>query len=129
MDVKFESECFDGRGDFGLWRQKMKALLVQQKVAKALLDPGKLPVNLTEDEKEAMHEIAYSSIILHLYDNVVWRVSKVEKVIDLWEKLEELYMPKTVSNKIYLKDWLFRFKMDLPKNHDKNLNDFNTICT
>lgn len=82
----------------------MKVLLVQQKVAKALLELGKLPATLTKDEKEEMCGIAYSSIILHLVDNVLRRVSKIENVSELWVKLEELYMPKTLTNQIYLKE-------------------------
>lgn len=63
---------------------KMKVLLVQQKVAKALEDPSKLPTNMTDAEKSEMHEIAYTTIILHLADNVnLRRVSSIENMSDL----------------------------------------------
>lgn len=78
----------------------MKALLIQQKVSKALFDPSKLPT-LTKDEKDEMCEIAYCSIILHLDDNVLRRVNKIEKVRDLWAKIEELYKPNTLTKKIF----------------------------
>lgn len=128
MAAKFELERFDGKGDFGLWKTKMRALLVQQKVAKALLDPGKLPASMSNAEKEKMQEIAHSSIILHLADNVLRRVNKIEKVADLWAKLDELYMPKTLSNKLYLKEQFLGFKMDSSKNLEENLDDFSRIC-
>lgn len=83
MSTKFESERFDGKGDFDLWRQKMKALLTQQKVVKALLDPSKLPTAMIKDERDEMSEITHSSVILHLVDNVLRRVSKIENVRDL----------------------------------------------
>lgn len=129
MSAKYELERFDGKSDFNLWRQKMKALLTQQKVAKVLLDPSKLPANLTDDDKEEMREITHSTIILHLSDNVLRRVGKIEKVTELWSKLEELYMPKSLSSKIYLKERFFGFKMDPSKNLEENLDDFNVVCT
>lgn len=95
------------------------------------LDPvEKLPPNLTEADKEEMREIAHSSIILHLSNNLPRRVGKIEKLTDiLWAKLEELYMPKSLSTKIYLKKQFFGFKMDPSKNLEENLDDFNTVCT
>lgn len=117
------------KGDFGLWKQKMKALLLQQKVAKALLDPSMLPTTMTAEQKDEMYEIVFSSIILHLSDNVLRRVSKIEKVTKIWAKLERLYLPKTLTNKIYLKERFFGFKMDYSKSLEENLDDFTIICT
>lgn len=121
MSAKYELERFDGRGDFGLWKKKMTAFLVQQKLAKALLDPSKLLASMSDSEKEDMHDLAYSSIILHLADNVLRRVSKIDKVRELWAKLEELYMPKTLTNIIFLKERFFCFKMDSSKTLEENL--------
>lgn len=75
-----------------------------------------------------MADIACSSIIVYLCDNVLRRVSKIEKVIELWAKLEELYMPKTLTNKMYLKERLFGYKMDPSKSLEENLDDFSIIC-
>lgn len=107
----------------------MTTFLVQQKLSRALLDPSKLPTTMTELEKEELHDLAFSSIILHLADNVLRRVSKINKVRDLWAKLEELYMPKTLTNIIFLKERFFCFKMDAEKTLEENLDDFSTICT
>ncbi|XP_022157855.1 uncharacterized protein LOC111024471 isoform X2 [Momordica charantia] len=52
----------------------MKALLVQQKVAKALDDPSKLAGAKTAEEIVELQEIAFSSIILHLADNVLRKI-------------------------------------------------------
>ena len=41
--TKFDVEKFIGRNDFGLWRLKMKALLVQQGLQDALLREKNLP--------------------------------------------------------------------------------------
>ena len=49
--AKFEIEKFDSKGDFGMWRKKMKAILVQQKVAKALGGEQGMPSTMTDEEK------------------------------------------------------------------------------
>lgn len=61
----------------------MKAVLVQQKVAKTLIDPSKLPETMTDAEKQDRGETAYSTIILYLADNVLRRVSEIENVSKL----------------------------------------------
>lgn len=38
-------------------------------------------------------------------------------------------MPKTLTNKMYLKEQLFGYKMDPSKSLEENLDDFNIICT
>ena len=72
--MKMELEKFDGHSDFGLWQQKMKAILVQNWYSKALVVPKD-----EKDKKEAtpsmksqeMDELAYSLIILNLANNVL----------------------------------------------------------
>ncbi|TXG61365.1 hypothetical protein EZV62_012728 [Acer yangbiense] len=92
------SSCkeFDGSGDFGIWRRKVKALLFQQKILEAIEDLEKLPDKLN-DEKTAC---------------------------DVWKKLESLYLTKSLTNKIYLKERLFSFKMDASKCLGQNLDEF-----
>ncbi|KAL5576887.1 hypothetical protein UlMin_018586 [Ulmus minor] len=41
--AKFKLECFNGKGDFLLWKEKLKQVLVQQRVARAIEDPTKWP--------------------------------------------------------------------------------------
>ena len=63
--MRFEVSKFNGKGDFALLRKKIKAILVQQKVAK-ILDEESLPKSIIESEKRDMDEITYSMILLYL---------------------------------------------------------------
>ena len=47
MTTKFEVEKFTGTNDFGLWKMKMKAVLVKEGLAAALDSADKLPTTLT----------------------------------------------------------------------------------
>ncbi|KAI5666158.1 hypothetical protein M9H77_16011 [Catharanthus roseus] len=40
---KIETDRFDGKSDFVMWRRKMKAVLVQNKIAPAICSPEEYP--------------------------------------------------------------------------------------
>lgn len=66
--MKFVVEIrFDGRGDFTIWKKKMKMLLVQQKKMKVESDDK--PEQMIEDYAE-VKKITRSTIIL--YDNNIF---------------------------------------------------------
>ena len=64
--TKFEVEKFMGSNDFGLWRLKMRALLVHQGLEEALKGIGGLPTDMSEPEKKTLIEKAHSAILLSL---------------------------------------------------------------
>lgn len=74
-----------------------------------------------------MQELAYSLLILNLSDNVLRQVNEDNTTAKVWLKLESLYMTKSLSNKIYLKEKLFGFKMNPAKSLEKSLDDFKVI--
>lgn len=104
MGSKFHVEKFSRDNDFGLWRVKMRAMLVQQGLTDALRGPGKLPAHLTEEEKSNIMEKAHSSIILSLGDKALREVSREKTAQDVCTKLEQLYMNKPLANRLYLNE-------------------------
>ncbi|TXG58315.1 hypothetical protein EZV62_016144 [Acer yangbiense] len=125
--ARFEIEKFNEKGDFGMWRKMMKAILVQQKCVKTLEGEKDLPVTLSAEEKQDLMEMAYSTIVLNLADNVLRQVNDEDTAAKVWIKLESLYMNKYLSGKIYLKEQLFGFKMDQSKLLEDNLDDFTKL--
>ena len=126
MAAKVELEVFNGKSDFLLWRKKMRAVLIQQKVGKALDEA--YPTTWNDDKKKEIDEIAYSTIILLLLDNVLRKVDDTKTTADLWKKLESLFLVTTLPNKIFLLEQFFSFKMDVSKDLDANLDEFNRLC-
>ncbi|PON82264.1 hypothetical protein TorRG33x02_219660 [Trema orientale] len=124
---KIEIEKFDGKGDFGLWKKKMRAVLIQQKYTKALGDGSDFPELTKTADKQEVYETAYSLLILNLADNVLTQVDEEDSALKIWNKLDSLYMTKSLSNKIYLKEHLFGFRMDSTKSLEDNLDDFKKI--
>ncbi|TXG49068.1 hypothetical protein EZV62_024943 [Acer yangbiense] len=88
--MKFEIDRFDGTGDFGIWRRKVKAILSQQKILKAIEGSDKLPATLNEEQKNDMFEMALGTIILNLSDNVLKLFSfKMDASKGLGQNLDE----------------------------------------
>jgi hypothetical protein len=50
LSSKFEVEKFSGKRNFELWKLKMRDLLVQQGLQKALVGKSKKPTGMTEWE-------------------------------------------------------------------------------
>lgn len=61
MATRIDVKRFDGKGDFGIWRRRIYAILVQQKVAKALGGMKCLPESLTEEQKYEQMELAFGT--------------------------------------------------------------------
>ncbi|KAM6597765.1 hypothetical protein CsatA_008289 [Cannabis sativa] len=73
--AKYDVEKFTGSNDFGLWRMKMKALLVHQGLYEALLGEKSLPNSMSEKDKKEIAK-AHSAIILNLGDMILRKIPK-----------------------------------------------------
>src|SRR3954464_10360508 len=125
--TKYEIENFTGVNDFGLWRLKMKALLVQQDCLEALKGEAAMNAELMAAEKTNMIEKAHIAILLSLSDKVLQQVSKETATSGLWVKLESLYMTKSLVNRLYLKQALYSLKMIEYKVLAEQLDMFNKL--
>ncbi|KAI5647746.1 hypothetical protein M9H77_33751 [Catharanthus roseus] len=66
---KIETDRFDGKSDFVMWRRKMKAVLVQNKIAPTICSPEEYSESWKgEILKEKLGD-AHSCLTLHLTDN------------------------------------------------------------
>ena len=127
MGSKWDIEKFTGDNDFGLWKVKMEAVLIQQKCEKALKGEGSLPVTMTRAEKTEMVDKARSAIVLCLGDKVLREVAKEPTAASMWAKLESLYMTKSLAHRQFLKQQLYSFKMVESKAIMEQLTEFNKI--
>ncbi|KAL4591499.1 hypothetical protein LXL04_004467 [Taraxacum kok-saghyz] len=110
--MRFDVEKYDRRINFGLWQVQVKDVLIQSGLHKAL--KGKpAPVSSKEssaagkDDDEEWNDLdlrAASAIRLSLAKNVLANVHGISTTKELWEKLEQLYQGKGISNRLYLKE-------------------------
>jgi hypothetical protein len=100
---KFEVEKFSGKSNFELCKIKMRYLLVQQGIQKALAGKSKKPTAMTNEEWEDLDSKSLSTIRLCLADDVLFNIVGEDTTSGLWRKLESLYMTKSLMSRIYLK--------------------------
>ena len=122
--TRFEIGTFNEKGDFGSWKKKMRVLLSHHKVLIALeLDDRKWSDEQTTRTNEIREE-AFNLIFLHLEDIVIRKVDDMTNPLNLWNRLESLYVVISAPNLIYLKGMLFNFKMNASKSIDDNIDEF-----
>ena len=100
------------------------SLLAQQKLLRVLEDPIEWPDGTSKIQKEELLETATGIIIFNLSDAIIRKVDKEETLAKIWRKLEEQFQKKSLTNKIYLKERIFGFKMSHSKTLEKNLDEF-----
>ena len=123
-NAKFEVEKFDGTNNFSMWQCKVMDVLVQHSLDITLED--KLE-EMSNKDWEKINRQACSTIHLCLAKNPKYFVMRETKAKELWKKLEDKYMTKSVENHLYLKKKLFRFQYHAGISLFEHLNDYNKI--
>jgi hypothetical protein len=124
---KFEVEKFSGKSNFELWKLKMRDLMVQQGLQKALVGKSKKPTAMMNEEWEDLDAKSLSTIHLCLVDDVLFNIVGEDTTSGLWSKLESLYMMKSLMSRIYLKRQLYSLRIKEGTKVVYHLNTFNTL--
>jgi hypothetical protein len=105
----------------------MRGILVQQRLQIALLGIEKKLENMTDAEWMDIDEHAISSIEAYITDDVLNHVVSCTTAKDMWDKLEAIYLGKSLSNKLFLKKKLFKLEMKEGEDVMKHINIFNAL--
>lgn len=122
---KFEVARFDGTGNFGLWQTRVKDLLAQQGILRALDE--KKPAKVDDDKWEEMQAQARATIRLCLSDQIMYHVMDENSPKKIWDMLAEKFMSKTLTRKLYLKQKLYGLKMQEGSDLAEHINVFNQL--
>ena len=109
--AKIDVVKFDRIGNFGFWQRRVKDLLVQQGLVKALYGKAKKPETMTDDEWDEFDMKAVSTIRLCLANELMYDVMDDVSTAVIWLRLESRYMSKSLTNKLNLKRKLYELKM------------------
>ncbi|GJS77777.1 retrovirus-related pol polyprotein from transposon TNT 1-94 [Tanacetum coccineum] len=118
-------EKFSGKSNFSLWRIKIRALLKQQGIWASIA--GTKPYDTTDANYMLQEENAHSTILLCLSDEVLYEVGDEETEKGVWKKLETIYMKKSLTNKLLLKQRLFSLRMKEGSSLKEHLDALNSI--
>jgi len=86
-----------------------------------------MPAHLTPAEKTEMNDKAVSAIIMCLGDKVLREVARETNVVSMWNKLDSLYMTKSLAHRQCLKQQLYFYRMMESKPIMEQLTEFNKI--
>ena len=139
--MKFDVEKFDRRIIFGLWQVQVKDLLIQSWLHKALKgkpttasgegsaesDVSKSVVS--DEDWEELDLKAASTIRLCLEKNILANVVGISTTKGLWEKLEQMYQEKSLSNRLYLKEQFHTLRMEEGTRISDHLSILNGIIS
>lgn len=137
--TKCNIERFDGDGDFSLWKRRMYAFLSVSGLKDVLIEKVKLEDDSIEDEKDPEKkkknveaevarsercEKAMNIIFLNVGDHVLRKVERCTTAAETWALLENLYMLKSLPNRVHAQLRLYSFKMEESRTVDDNIDDF-----
>ena len=125
MASKFEVARFVGTRNFRLSQTRVKDLLAQQGIPRALSE--KKPVKVDNDKWEEMQAQACATIRLYLSDLIMYHVMDKTSPKEIWDKLEEQLISKTLTRKLYLKQKLYGLKMQEGSDLAEHINVFNQL--
>lgn len=90
---------------------------------------GKAPV-LDEKAQAKFYEMlqkAHSVVILCLGDKVLREVQEASTAIEVLAKLDEVYLAKSLANRLYMKKRLYSYSFAAYRSIVEQLEDFNKI--
>jgi len=124
---RFEISLFDGKINFMIWQSTIQDLLVQQGLDQALEDERLNSLNETEWTK--IQKRVMSTTRLALAPDIKHNLLKETTPKALWEKLENIYASKSLTNCLCLKMELYRLKMEMRGDLHDHINKFNQLVS
>lgn len=83
---------------------RTKDAWIRQGVAKSLQGKEKRPINTTNEAGDELDQKEASTIRQGLSDEVVHNIFDQKTGYDFWKTLEQRYMAKNITNKLFLKE-------------------------
>ena len=83
------------------------------------------PKGMANIDWKELEAKAVAIIRLCLGDDMMYHVMNEESLAAVWLKLESRYMSKSLTNKLYLKQWLYGLKMAEGSDLNQHINVFN----
>ena len=114
--------------NFEMWKLKIEDLLVDQEQW-ITATPRTKPMGTSNDDWEKLDMKSQSNIWLCHADSTLMNVSGEDTAKTLWDKLGNLYQPKPMVNKLFLRYKLYILSISDDDSVIEHLNAFNTVIS
>ena len=105
----------------------MMAVLTNQNLKVALDGRDKKPATMKDSEWEEADQKALSTIQLSITDDVLQEVLSEKTAASLWNKLESLYLKKTVANRLGVLQRLYMLRMAEGTSIRTHISEFTSL--
>jgi len=124
---RFEILLFDGKINFMIWQSTIQDILGKQGLNQALEDEK--PAAINEIEWTKIQRKVVSTIWLAFAPEIKHNMLKETTLKVLWEKLENIYVSKSLTNRLCLKIELYQLKMEMGGDLHDHINKFNQLVS
>ena len=104
-------EKWNGDKDFEKWQWRMKAVLMRNEVHPVVFAPEELTEDISVAERREMEKWAFTTLQLAMGENVISEISGETTAKGIWTKLEDLYLKKSLTNRLILLKTFFTMRM------------------
>ncbi|KAK5839592.1 hypothetical protein PVK06_008400 [Gossypium arboreum] len=108
--IRFDIDKINDITNFNLWQVQITRILIQGDLEKVLIE--KKLKDMNKSEQDRLDKKVLSRIQLCLTNNVLQEVLMEKTTFTLWKMLETLYVKKSLTNRLVLKQWLCMFRMN-----------------
>ncbi|KAG8498562.1 hypothetical protein CXB51_004879 [Gossypium anomalum] len=95
----------------------------------ALLGIDKMPSTLIDEEKKRKDQKALTQLHMHLSNEILQDVMKEKTAAALWKRLEQIYMSKTLTSKLHMKQRLYAHRLEEGASVHEHLTVFKEILS
>ena len=119
----------EGSHNYDVWQTQCYNVLLQKKQHVPIKTKGMKPALVTDEEWEAMDELAMSTIMLSVTDTLLFSIRDEKSSWKVWQRLQELYAQQSASSKIYWLKKLINLHMKEGTSITTHINEFNCIVS
>ena len=123
--VKVELPMLDRKTKFIFCKITMWGVLAQLDLEDALVFP--MPKSWHEDKKKWINRKSMTQIKLHLYNDILRDVQTETQAHNLWSRLTEICMAKTITRRNLAQQWLFGLRIVEGTSLESHLTNFKDI--
>ncbi|KAG8497012.1 hypothetical protein CXB51_008232 [Gossypium anomalum] len=107
----------------------MQVVPAQMDIEEALPGVDKMSSTLTEEEKKRKDRKALTQLHLYLSNKILQVVMKEKTAARLWKRLEQIFMSKTLTSKLHIKQRLYAHRLEEGTSVHEHLTVFKEILS
>jgi len=117
---------FDGTNNFDMWKCEVMDALTLSNLEDALLLENK-PKEISEKEWDRMNRTACRVIRSCLTEHLKYHVMNETSARKIWDILEDMFLSRSIENRLHLKRRLYRFRLNKRISIGENMNNYNNL--